>query len=252
MGIAIQYQIVRASGQGNQSKAGLIKALRLAHVYFVSFIMLSSSRHQSLVFLFIALLHLAAIWLFVHLRHSQSGSPKTSMRLVFIQTQKLALSPRSPREQVQQKQPQDQRTKPVLKPSSPRSDSDAVAVTKPDDALSNDMPAKSPELNRDVGRISQLLERDLRFDEQKLQAAKAPNQIVREYWDKQNRPYKDKWDELAHKIEKAGKPRDLQIETFKAMDGTQISKIDGRCYKAPDPGRTYLHQEEVRQVICPR
>lgn len=124
--------------------------------------------------------------------------------------------------------------------------------TKPDNPSGSEIPVKSPELNRDVGRISQLLERDLRFDEQKLQAAKAPNQIVREYWDKQNHPYKDKWDELAHKIEKAGKPRDLQIETFKAVDGTQISKIDGRCYKAPDPGRTYLHQAEVRQVICPR
>ena len=90
------------------------------------------------------------------------------------------------------------------------------------------------------------------FAQQKIEAAKPPNQIAREYWQKQNNPYKDKWEELAHKIEKAGTPRGLQMETFKAADGTQITKLGDRCFKAPDPGRTYLHQAEARRVICPR
>ncbi|WP_422995907.1 hypothetical protein [Undibacterium sp. Di24W] len=92
----------------------------------------------------------------------------------------------------------------------------------------------------------------MRFEKQKEEAAKPPNQIAREYWEKQNHPYKDKWEELAHKIEQAGVPRDPQVETFKAPDGTQITKIGDRCYKAPDPGRTYLHQAEARRVICTR
>jgi hypothetical protein len=110
----------------------------------------------------------------------------------------------------------------------------------------------NPTLNRDVNNISKLLERDLRFEQQKIEAGKPPNQIAREYWQKQKNPYKDKWEELAHKIEKAGTPRGLQMETFKAADGTQITKLGDRCFKAPDPGRTYLHQAEARRVICPR
>ncbi len=109
-----------------------------------------------------------------------------------------------------------------------------------------------PALNRDVKAISQSLERDLRFEQQKIEAAKPANQIAREYWQKQNYPYKDKWEELAHKIEKAGKPRGLQLETFQAADGTQITKLGNTCFKAPDPGRTYLNQAEARPVICPR
>ncbi|MFZ6800760.1 hypothetical protein ACO0KZ_13265 [Undibacterium sp. Di24W] len=107
-------------------------------------------------------------------------------------------------------------------------------------------------IDRNVKQLTQQLERELRFEKQKEEAAKPPNQIAREYWEKQNHPYKDKWEELAHKIEQAGVPRDPQVETFKAPDGTQITKIGDRCYKAPDPGRTYLHQAEARRVICTR
>lgn len=179
------------------------------------------------------------------------------MQLVFIQMRTLNLSSISPAQQlpnVAQSEHARSASK-VRRPISitvSKSSSTSITAMKPDVDAMNQAQNNGTELNRDVGRISQLLERDLRFEEQKLQAAKPPNQIVREYWDKQNHPYKDKWDELAHKIEKAGKARDVQIETFKAWDGTQISKIEGRCYKAPDPGRTYLHQAEVRQVICPR
>ncbi len=107
-------------------------------------------------------------------------------------------------------------------------------------------------INRDIRSITQSLERDNRFDQQKIEAAKPPNQIAREYWQKKNHPYKDKWEELAHNIEKAGAPRGLQMETYQAWDGTQVTKLGDKCYKAPDPGRTYLQQAEARRVICPR
>ncbi len=127
----------------------------------------------------------------------------------------------------------------------------ANQTSKATDELKVESPPQ-PALNRDVKAISQSLERDLRFEQQKIEAAKPANQIAREYWQKQNYPYKDKWEELAHKIEKAGKPRGLQLETFQAADGTQITKLGNTCFKAPDPGRTYLNQAEARPVICPR
>lgn len=219
------------------------------------------SRQQFLVFFIILGLHLVAIWVFSQLHRAQSALPERRQRILFIQSLLLPAIPASTAT-LRYQQRKVETSKPIstaalhLPISKNKPVVDMTAETKTDDHTikesSQQSAEQSPELNRDVGRISQLLERDLRFEEQKLQAAKPPNQIVREYWEKQNHPYKDKWDELAHKIEKAGKPRDLQIETFKSWDGTQISKIDGRCYKAPDPGRTYLHQAEVRQVICPR
>lgn len=114
------------------------------------------------------------------------------------------------------------------------------------------VPEEKPAIKRDIAAISTALARESKFEQDKIQAAKPPNQLVREYWEAQNHPYKDKWDELAQKMEKAGKPRDFKMETYTAWDGTQITKINGVCYKAPDPGRTYLHQAEARPVICPR
>lgn len=204
---------------------------------------------------------MGAIWLFSHLHPALRYAPELRPRFLLLQ---MLSAPTASRPlvflQSNQRRSDPNNSSVKLKPhrlNSPNTSlSDTVTEAKSKPETNKDTLEKSqehkPEVDRDVRRISQLLERDLRFEEQKLQAAKPPNQIVREYWEKQNHPYKDKWDELAHKIEKAGKPRDLQIETFKSWDGTQISKIDGRCYKAPDPGRTYLHQEEVRQVICPR
>ncbi len=107
-------------------------------------------------------------------------------------------------------------------------------------------------INRDVKALTKGLEREWAQDERKAQAAKPPNQLVREYWEKQNYPYKDKWDELASKIEKAGVARGPQEESYTLSDGSRITKINGNCYKAPDPGRTYLAQPEVRRVFCPR
>ncbi|MBI3712797.1 MAG: hypothetical protein HY253_07520 [Burkholderiales bacterium] len=113
-------------------------------------------------------------------------------------------------------------------------------------------PEEKPIIKRDIASISAALARESKFEQDKIQAAKPSNQLVREYWEAQNHPYKDKWDELAHKIEKAGVARGVQMETYTASDGTQITKLNGVCYKAPDPGRTYLHQAEARPVICPR
>ncbi len=107
-------------------------------------------------------------------------------------------------------------------------------------------------INRDVKKLTKDLEREWGQEERKQQAAKPPNQLVREYWEKQNHPYQDKWDALANKIEKAGIARGPQEESYTLDDGSRITKINGVCYKAPDPGRTYLAQPEVRRVFCPR
>ena len=37
-------------------------------------------------------------------------------------------------------------------------------------------------VSRDLNNITKSLERDLRFEQQKIEAAKPPNQIAREYW----------------------------------------------------------------------
>jgi len=68
------------------------------------------------------------------------------------------------------------------------------------------------------------MEREWAQDERKQQAAKPPNQLVREYWEKQNNPYKDKWDALANKIEKAGVARGPQEESYTLDDGSRITK----------------------------
>lgn len=117
---------------------------------------------------------------------------------------------------------------------------------------SEEVKPENPILNRDIKALTKSLEREWTQEERNIQAAKPPNQLVREYWEKQNNPYKDKWDALANKIEKAGVARGPQEESYTLDDGSRIIKLNGVCYKAPDPGRTYLNQPEVRRVFCPR
>ena len=111
---------------------------------------------------------------------------------------------------------------------------------------------KPKAIEHNIAAITKLLERELAQDERKAEAAKPPNQLVREYWEKQNHPYQDKWQELSAKIEKAAVARGPQEESYTLDDGSRITKINGACYKAPDPGRAYLGQAEVRRVFCPR
>jgi hypothetical protein len=185
-----------------------------------------------------------------------SKKTQNSMHLVFLPTTKAVLPPvienRTAAKLTQNLQPRSVTPKTsVMSITSNAPTVNSVPVTPEPITPETAKPSTLP-LDRNVKQLTQQLERELRFEKQKEEAAKPPNQIAREYWEKQNHPYKDKWEELAHKIEKAGVPRDLQVETFKAWDGTQITKIGKTCYKAPDPGRTYLHQAEARQVICTR
>jgi hypothetical protein len=227
----------------------------------------SQTRSKTLRLLFVLVLHLAGLYGFMLNSSSRSLPGTTSERLdkstpmsiVFIKTPVVKIQKPEKDNSVTNKQtnhPQLSKKNQVKQNqleaiSVPPTDAQKPAV---DTAIANEPPENSTKasLNRDVNAISKLMERDLRFEQQKIEAAKPPNQIAREYWQKQNNPYKDKWEELAHKIEKAGTPRGLQMETFKAVDGTQITKLGDRCFKAPDPGRTYLHQAEARRVICPR
>nr|WP_314858190.1 hypothetical protein [uncultured Undibacterium sp.] len=215
-------------------------------------------RHSLALFSAILLLHLVVLFVIFIVDEPLQGinkSPRNSTQLVFLSAMKPVLPPVI-----------ENRTQPKLdrhpkSATTPRTS--AISITSNSPAV-NSVPVIpqpiTPEtaaptvlpLDRNVKQLTQQLERELRFEKQKEEAAKPPNQIAREYWEKQNRPYKDKWEELAHKIEKAGVPRDPQMETFKAPDGTQITKVGDRCYKAPDPGRTYLHQAEARRVICSR
>jgi hypothetical protein len=210
-------------------------------------------RNSPAVFSAILLLHLCVLFVLFIVDEpirKLSKNPRTSTQIVFLSAMKPALP-----------LVRENRTQPKLvslpKPATTPKTS-AISITSNSPAV-NSLPI-TPEtampstqaLDRNVKQLTQQLERELRFEKQKEEAAKPPNQIAREYWEKQNHPYKDKWEELAHKIEKAGVPRDAQVETFKAPDGTQITKIGDRCYKAPDPGRTYLHQAEARRVICTR
>lgn len=227
----------------------------------------SQTRSKTLRLLFVLILHLAGLYSLMLNSSNRSNPGSTSERLdksnpmsiVFIKTQVVKIQKPEKDSSITNKQtnhPQLSKQNQVKK-----NQPEAISVspieatsTVADPTIANTPVENSPNanLNRDVNTISKLLERDLRFEQQKIEAAKPPNQIAREYWQKQNNPYKDKWEELAHKIEKAGTPRGLQMETFKAADGTQITKLGERCFKAPDPGRTYLHQAEARRVICPR
>lgn len=107
-------------------------------------------------------------------------------------------------------------------------------------------------IDHHIPELTKQLERELAQEERKAEAAKPPNQLVREYWEKQNHPYQTKWQALAANIEKAAVPRGTQEESYTLDDGSRITKINGVCYKAPDPGREYLGQAEVRRVFCPR
>ncbi len=124
--------------------------------------------------------------------------------------------------------------------------------TQKSQTQSEEVKPDNPILNRDIKALTQSLEREWTQEQRNIQAAKPPNQLVREYWEKQNNPYKNKWDALASKIEKAGVARGPQEESYTLEDGSRITKLNGICYKAPDPGRTYLNQPEARPVICPR
>jgi len=227
----------------------------------------SQTRSKTLRFLFVLILHLAGLYGFMLNSSSRSNTSSTSERfdqsetisIVFIKTPAVKIQ----KSKKDNKLTNQQTHHPQLSKKNQVKQNRIEAISVPpadaqkpvvDTAIANIPAENSPNttLNRDVSNISKLLERDLRFAQQKIEAAKPPNQIAREYWQKQNNPYKDKWEELAHKIEKAGTPRGLQMETFKAADGTQITKLGDRCFKAPDPGRTYLHQAEARRVICPR
>ena len=223
------------------------------------------TRRSPALLIAILLLHLGALLIMnaasPHRSKSARNSERNSRHIVFLTTTPLTRLPVV--EHSKQLKP-DQNHKPQLAP--PKTSITHIATSdpvvkpiatasvpeKPEPTTPTTITPSAPPLDRNVKELTQQLERELRFEKQKEEAAKPPNQIAREYWDKQNHPYKNKWEALAHKIEKAGVPRDPQIETFKAPDGTQITKIGNRCYKAPDPGRTYLHQAEVREVICTR
>lgn len=158
------------------------------------------------------------------------------------------LTPQQPQNKSPGTSPQARQAKP--RPRAPISNDTKTAQTPPNSApVTTEAPKP---ILRNIAALSAALARESKFEQDKIQAAKPPNQLVREYWEAHNHPYKDKWDELAQKVEKAGKPRGITMETYTTWDGTQITKINGVCYKAPDPGRTYLHQPEARPVICPR
>lgn len=127
-----------------------------------------------------------------------------------------------------------------------------VPAEKAHDDLAEKESVPVPAINRNIKAITQVMEKELATEKEIEKRNKPANQIVREYWEAQNHPYKDKWDKLAHKIEEAGVPRGDVIETYTLNDGTRITKKNGKCYKAPDPGREYLHQAEIRQVFCTR
>jgi hypothetical protein len=205
--------------------------------------------------LIVLMIHLACLYSIINasdwsrLSSKQSSNlnqPEQQMSIVFIKSPSTRLELKTKKENTG-----NTKRHVTIKPSLTAILSQANQTSKATDELKVESPPQ-PALNRDVKAISQSLERDLRFEQQKIEAAKPANQIAREYWQKQNYPYKDKWEELAHKIEKAGKPRGLQLETFQAADGTQITKLGNTCFKAPDPGKTYLNQAEARPVICPR
>jgi len=226
----------------------------------------TAKRRNPALFIAILLLHLCVLWAIDLPVQDIPKNTRSATHLVFLSTTTPvpppALQHRATPKPDQNQKPTSATQKPKTsdliienKNNSPVANSAPVPVPAPVAAepitSTNTTPSALP-LDRDVKRLTQQLERELRCDKQKEEAAKPPNQIAREYWEKQNHPYKDKWEELAHKIEQAGVPRDPKVETFKAPDGTQITKIGNRCYKSPDPGRTYLHQAEVRQVICTR
>ncbi|MBR7747669.1 hypothetical protein [Undibacterium baiyunense] len=199
--------------------------------------------------------HLACLYSIINASDWPSFSSKQSSNLDQLKQKMSIVFIKSPSTRLELKTKQENiantKRQVAIKPSLTAIPPQANQTSKATDELEVEPPPQ-PTLNRDVKAISQSLERDLRFEQQKIEAAKPANQIAREYWQKQNYPYKDKWEELAHKIEKAGKPRGLQLETFQAADGTQITKLGNTCFKAPDPGRTYLNQAEARPVICPR
>ncbi len=227
----------------------------------------TAKRRNPALFIAILLLHLCVLLIIDLPVQDIPKNTRSATHLIFLSAATLVPSPAQP-------PALQHRTTPKPDHSQKPKASDLIIENKNNSPVANSAPVSAPvsapapvaaepitptnttpsalPLDRDVKRLTQQLERELRFDKQKEEAAKPPNQIAREYWEKQNHPYKDKWEELAHKIEQAGVPRDPKVETFKAPDGTQITKIGNRCYKSPDPGRTYLHQAEVRQVICTR
>lgn len=208
------------------------------------------------LFITILLLHLCVLLVLDMPVQSIRNNKQNSTHLIFLSATKPVLPPVM-QNRTTPKPSQNPKTASVPSKTSAISMTsnaptiNAIPVT-PEPITPETATSGTPPLDRNIKQLTQQLERELRFEKQKEEAAKPPNQIAREYWEKQNHPYKDKWEELAHKIEKAGVPRDPQVETFKAPDGTQITKIGDRCYKAPDPGRTYLHQAEARRVICTR
>lgn len=208
----------------------------------------------------VLMLHLACLYSIIkaptwkNISDEQSSNlnqHKQKMSIVFIKSPRTPLELKHKQQNKQENIGNPKHAVTIKRPLSSSIHLQANQTSKVNDELDVESPPP-PKLNRDVKAISQSLERDLRFEQQKIEAAKPANQIAREYWQKQNYPFKDKWEELAHKIEKAGKPRGLQLETFQAADGTQITKLGNTCFKAPDPGRTYLNQAEARPVICPR
>lgn len=136
--------------------------------------------------------------------------------------------------------------------STPSLKSQSIKLNEARQAQELDRENTRSNIDHHIPELTKQLERDLAQEERKNEAAKPPNQLVREYWEKQNHPYQTKWQALAANIEKAAVPRGTQEESYTLDDGSRITKINGVCYKAPDPGREYLGQAEVRRVFCPR
>ncbi|WMW81464.1 hypothetical protein RF679_04080 [Undibacterium cyanobacteriorum] len=140
----------------------------------------------------------------------------------------------------------------ISKLSAPSLQSQTAKLNAAPQTQESDREKTRSSIDHHIPELTKQLERELAQEERKNEAAKPPNQLVREYWEKQNHPYQTKWQALAANIEKAAVPRGTQEESYTLDDGSRITKFNGVCYKAPDPGREYLGQAEVRRVFCPR
>ncbi|MBY0574003.1 MAG: hypothetical protein K2P84_10005 [Undibacterium sp.] len=103
---------------------------------------------------------------------------------------------------------------------------------------SHDTPIK-----RDIKSLTMDLEANIKRENQTLSAARAPNTILRE---------RLATEQKIHAEENASVVGESGSGSYNLADGSRITKVNGKCYKAPDPGREYLHQPPVRRVFCTR
>jgi hypothetical protein len=194
---------------------------------------------RPLFFIAVLIMHVLCLRLLLGNMSKETTRPVSTMQTFFLKHEFVKQAPRSP--VVVTKKTPAIAPKLAQSPSPLKQNQASIPSIAPPSEIP--ISTATSAINRDIHAITKNLERDILNDKEIERLNKKPNQIVSERWAKEQKQ---------HLEEESGVVGEKGSGSYNLPDGSRITKVNGKCYKAPDPGREYLHQSSVRRVFCTR